>query len=118
MGLKLSKALPVAASTSAGNGDVHSRRARKRRFTTADLPLPRGGQQLQMWRKHFIPSLISWAGSCEDPFGTNGHMDVAAPKIWKRIYPDAPLGDQDKDILLSVVRRLSGDSGQYILIVV
>lgn len=68
-----------------------------------DLPLPRTGRHLQNWRKKFVPRLISWAGSQEDPFGTNGRIDGAVKSVWKRVYPDIGIDDADMDIVIIVV---------------
>jgi len=45
------------------------KRTQKPQFTTSDLPLPCGSQNFQNWHKHFVPNLLRWMGSWEDPFG-------------------------------------------------
>jgi hypothetical protein len=82
-------------------------RHRKQRHTVADLPFPRGGKYTQIWRKVFVPNLLAWAGSQDDPFGVNARVSVEAAKIWKRIFPDIELRDVDENILTYVVRDYS-----------
>src|SRR5882762_3164062 len=50
--------------------------------------LPRGGACMKKWRKEFKSSIISWAGTTEDPFGTNSILDDPVTQVWKKIYPD------------------------------
>lgn len=85
--------------------DKNSRR-QKQRFAVADLPFPRGGSYIQTWRKTFIPNLLAWAGSQDDPFGTNGQVHLEVTKIWERVFPDIHLRDTDLDILIYVVCRI------------
>ena len=82
---------------------------RKARHTLMDLPLPRGGRYLQIWRKKFVPLLISWAGSQEDPFGTNGLIEGTVSSLWKRVYPDIDLEDTDTNIVVNVVWLLNSE---------
>jgi hypothetical protein len=78
-------------------------RRRKQRYTVADLPFPRGGKFPQIWRKVFVPNLLAWAGSQDDPFGTNGQVNTEVTNIWKRVFPSIPLKDTDTNILIYVV---------------
>jgi len=78
----------------------------KQKFTKANLPFPGGGNHLHLWGKLFRPSLLSWAGSQEDPFGTNGMMHTVIVQIWGCVYPDIILDDQKMAIVVNVVRLL------------
>jgi hypothetical protein len=82
--------------------DKNSRR-RKQRYTVADLPFPRGGKYTQIWRKTFVPNLLAWAGSRDDPFGANGRLHTEVANIWERVFPSIGLKDTDMDILIYVV---------------
>jgi hypothetical protein len=79
-------------------------RQRKQRYTIADLPFPRGGKYNQVWRKVFIPKLLAWAGSQDDPFGANARVHVESANIWKQVFPNIVLKETDEDILTYVVR--------------
>ena|SRR6267154_6215122 len=76
---------------------------RKQRYTVADLPFPRGGRYTQIWHKVFVPNLLAWAGSQDDPFGSNGQVHTEVTNIWKHVFPSIPLKDTDMDILIYVV---------------
>lgn len=78
---------------------------RKQRYTVADLPFPRGGRYTQIWRKVFVPNLLAWAGSQDDPFGANGQVHTEVTNIWKRVFPNIQLKDTDMNILVYVVCR-------------
>jgi hypothetical protein len=97
------------------------RRTTKLRYTQADLPFPRdrdsdgqGGDYLLRWRTSFLPSLLSWAGAQDDPFGTNCRLSMnfatEVANIWARVYPESTLDDDGKWIVLSVVCPLSPGS--------
>jgi hypothetical protein len=69
-----------------------------------------GGDYLHQWRTSFIPSLLSWAGAQDDPFGTNCRLAMnlsdEVVNIWERVYPGSKLDDDGKLIVLFVVRPL------------
>jgi hypothetical protein len=63
---------------------------KKEKYTVASLPFPRGSAgntSLQRWRRVFKPSLIEWAATFEDPFGTNAEMDTIVEALWSRLFP-------------------------------
>ena len=71
--------------SASGRGHV-----KKEKYTVASLPFPRGSASnsyTQRWRRIFKPSLIEWAATCEDPFGTNAKMDAVVEALWCRVYP-------------------------------
>jgi hypothetical protein len=120
MGINLTPAhIAATVSTGVGNALPKPKCVRKQRYTTADLPFPRGGRHIQIWRKVFVPTLLAWAGSQEDPFGTNGQMGGEIEKIWKQIYPTITLDETNYEALQNVVsaesNRLSEDSNIFVV---
>lgn len=99
---------PITTGTTgvseAGASDERPAPSHKQKFTKANLPFPHGGNHLYIWAKNFRPALLSWAGSQEDPFGTNGMMHPEVNRIWSRLYPDIDLNGQNLVIVLNVVR--------------
>lgn len=39
------------------------------------------------WRKYFKPTLIHWAATLKDPFGTNALMEDIITEVWKTVFP-------------------------------
>jgi hypothetical protein len=113
MHVRLVKLTTLSATTSTEGsltGDIirvprcdKNSRCRKQRYTVADLPFPRGGKYTQIWRKTFVPNLLAWAGSRDDPFGANGRLHTEVANIWERVFPSIGLKDTDMDILIYVV---------------
>jgi hypothetical protein len=104
---------PQASSSGSSTGDS-KRRTTKQRFRQADLPFPRdrdlgglNGDYIYRWRSSFLPSLLSWAGAQDDPFGTNCRLSmnfsVEVTNIWARVYPESILDEDERQIVLSVV---------------
>jgi len=82
----------------------------KMRYTQVDLPFPPVHviECLYRWRTSFLPSLLSWAGAQDDPFGTNCRLAAVSfseevVKIWERVYPDIPLLDDSDNSTLIVL---------------
>jgi len=114
-----------------GSNDRNSEPAHARsgspRFTKADLGIlfPLGPEQdayVRLWDRLYVPRLLGWAGAQEDPFGTNGGMSTLFKKddtfdatvfasIWSEVYPRVEIEDDGVNILRSIVRPLSQDSG-------
>lgn len=90
--------------------DEDQKRARKPRYSITDLPFPEDSSvYIIVWRKNYVPSLISWAGTLEDPFGTNCQMEDQVIKLWKEIFPNIhPLlkASLNLSVVLTLVRRL------------
>ncbi|KAN0139619.1 hypothetical protein V8E53_002281 [Lactarius tabidus] len=97
MGITLTPRVATMESTAAC-----TIRARRPRYTVADLPFPPGGKHLQIWRKAYVPALLAWAGSQDDPFGSNGQMDDEIKAIWQRIYPALLLSNASYTVLQHV----------------
>jgi hypothetical protein len=57
------------------------------------------------WRKFFKPTLIHWAATLEDPFGTNAVMENVVKEVWKMVFP-------------SIADEVDGDSREAIIHVV
>lgn len=70
----------------------------------SDLPFP--GNKSLYWRKYFVPSLVAWAGSQLDPFGTNSRVGTEAALIWGQVFPGKTLTSKDQDTLSGVVCNL------------
>ncbi|KAI0282251.1 hypothetical protein BC826DRAFT_1110850 [Russula brevipes] len=80
---------------------------RKPKYTISDLPFPYGSLEVTqsrrtLWRTKFIPSLLDWAGSRKDPFGTNSQMANVVMSIWEQVFPHITLQEQGFEIVLRV----------------
>lgn len=83
--IKMETAPATLVRTATGGGCV-----KKEKFTVTSLPFPRGSGGTaygQRWRRVFKPSLIEWAATYEDPFGTNAEMDDVVEGLWAQIFP-------------------------------
>jgi hypothetical protein len=78
---------------------------RKTRYMTTDLPFPGppNGENIKMWQNTVVPSLLIWAGTQADPFGTNARMRGPLAGFWSSAFPDSVLSEHELDIVLSVV---------------
>ena len=84
------------------------RRVKKIRYTFSSLPFPRGAASTSYtreWRKSFKSTLIHWAATLEDPFGTNAVMEDVVAEIWKLVFS-------------SIANEVDGDSREAIIHVV
>ena len=109
------------SSGSAGDGRPVTRPL-KMRYIQADLPFPHDHVDcLYQWQTSFLPSLLSWAGAQADPFRTNCRlgMDFSSEvaKIWERVYPESPLDDDSRLIVLCVVCPFPSSTGTWSQIV-
>jgi hypothetical protein len=72
-------------------------------YRVDDLPYgPNGGRK---WRYEYTPIILAWAGSQEDPFAVNNHMDLydVMTKAWEHAYPAFTLSDAIMEILEKLV---------------
>ena len=81
---------------------------RRPKYAIADLPFQPCSteaihQRRTLWRLQFVPSLLDWAGSCFDPFGTNSQMEETVTSIWKCVFPQIALNKEGTEIVLHVV---------------
>jgi len=83
------------------------RRTAKVKYGVADLPLPAGSLYTNRWRKQFRPSIIGWAATMVDPFGTNSLLaDDIVREIWEKIFPEVDIGvkeERNLEIITAVV---------------
>ena len=83
--VKIVDVVPLHQSSSASG-----HRVKKERYTLASLPFPRGAASTSYtreWRKSFKSTLIHWAATLQDPFGTNSVMGDVITDIWKAAFP-------------------------------
>ena len=104
MSVKLSK----SSSSSIGDGDSASGRPCRLQFNTSQLPFPQAAARAKpyfdSWHVYFLPTLMAWAGSQDDPFGANSHLDDTVAAIWTCAYPDLKeLNDETMPIVHSMV---------------
>jgi hypothetical protein len=110
---KMDSESDVNQSASAGSSNKRvAQGARKVKFTLADLPFqpcsPEATRTRRiLWRLQFVPSLLDWAGSCKDPFGTNIQMNGEVASIWKHVFPQVALNGEGMEIVLHLVRAPS-----------
>lgn len=85
--MKIVEPVPVALDPSSS---VSGRRVKKEKYTLASLPFPRGAESISYsreWRKSFKPTLIHWAATLKDPFGTNAVMGDILTEVWMAVFP-------------------------------
>jgi hypothetical protein len=74
------------------SSSASGRRVKKEKYTLASLPFPRGAASTSYtreWRKSFKSSLIQWASTLKDPFGTNAvkNSEDIITELWKTVFP-------------------------------
>ena len=74
----------------------------KQCYKVSHLPLPPGASQ--SWKNTFIPPLLAWARSQENPWGLSDFLRAEVVHIWDRVYPQYPLREADIHIVVKVVR--------------
>ena len=97
---------PVAPETSSSG-----RHVRKVRYTFSSLPFLRGAASTSYtrdWRKSFKPTLIHWAATLEDPFGTNAVMGDTVTEVWKMVFPSIAneVDGGSRDAIIHVVSHI------------
>jgi hypothetical protein len=98
-----------------------SRRVKKIRYTFSSLPFPRGAASTSYardWRKSFKSTLIHWAATLEDPFGTNAIVENVVAEIWKLVFPSIAkeVDDDSREAIIHVVRPYSFTYSLFTLI--
>jgi hypothetical protein len=91
--------------TRSNGHDGHGARTGKKRLGVSDLPFADWNVDSRNWRTQFLPSLLAWAGTQRDPFGTKSQMHDEVTAIWERIFPAIVLDDARKLSVLRVVVR-------------
>jgi hypothetical protein len=113
MGVRLSEAAIPRVDLAATLANL-KKRMKKEKYRVSSLPFPAGGHAAytKKWRDEFKPTLIHWAATQADPFGTNAVMLEVVEEIWAKVYPDLGLTDEDRNqerplkIILDVVRSI------------
>jgi hypothetical protein len=82
--VKILEPTPVDPSVSAGG-----HRVKKEKYTLSSLPFPRGASlsYTREWRKSFKSTVIHWAATLKDPFGTNSVMEDIITEVWRAVFP-------------------------------
>lgn len=57
-----------------------------------------------IWKKHFIPELLAWAGTQEDLFNVSDGIHTEVAHIWGYLYPSITLSDDVAISLTSMVK--------------
>ncbi|KAF8800095.1 hypothetical protein BYT27DRAFT_7149065 [Phlegmacium glaucopus] len=81
--VKILEPVPVEKSSS-------SCCVKKVKYTFSSLPFPRGAANITYsheWRRSFKTTLIHWAATLEDPFGTNAVMEDIITEVWRTVFP-------------------------------
>ena len=70
----------------------HEKSQWKQNWTNRDLPFTGSGNHLGTWQQQFIPLLIDWSATLEEPFGSNNYQDFkpTIKKIWKKVFNYLP----------------------------
>ena len=102
MGITLTPRVAGTSRTTESTA-TRSSRVRKPRYTVTHLPFSSDTKDHQLWRKAYVPALLAWAGSQDDPFGANGQMNFEITAIWQRVYPAIPLTNEVYEVLQHVV---------------
>jgi hypothetical protein len=85
-------------------------RGTRKKFAISDLPFTHWNVDSRKWRLIFVPSLLAWAGTQSDPFGTNSQMTDEVTALWERVYPAIALNDERMSVVTSVVCTFSDPS--------
>ena len=78
---------------------------RHKRYELSDLSL-RSEDHIKTWKTSFVPSLLVWAGTYEDPFKVNSELYAMVTNIWERTFPAIALHDDKLLALVKVVSRM------------
>ena len=104
---------PAAAASDPSSGPS-GRRVKKEKYTLASLPFPRGAESVtytREWRKLFKPTIIHWAATLKDPFGTNAVMGDIVKEVWSTVFPsianEVIIGSQSRYAIIHLVSSYS-----------
>ncbi|KAF7348926.1 hypothetical protein MVEN_01413000 [Mycena venus] len=79
------------------NVDGKVKRERKPKVTNADLPFPTNSYSadLKSWQSTFVPELMDWVATNDDPFAANAHPDfhTVVSNLWKTYYTTYEITD-------------------------
>ena len=110
MGVSLSQASTPPTTGNNSNNGRGARTTGRKKYAVSDLPFAHWDIDSHKWHNQFVPSLLAWAGTQGDPFGTNSQMVGEVATLWQRLYPAIILNDTRRCIILSVVRTFSRPS--------
>ena len=86
------------------------RRVKKEKYTLASLPFPCGAESMtytREWRKSFKPTIIHWAATLKDPFGTNAVVGEIVKEVWSTVFPtianEVVVGSQSRHVIIHLV---------------
>ena len=112
MGVQITQ---IDSTTKESDVTGNHKNGHKQKYTTMDLPYPPGGKNSENW-KVLNAMVISWAGAQEDPFGTNGRLDMEIDTLWESVFPGSSLDVQGRKCVLAVVRLSFWDSAAHVMI--
>ena len=78
----------------------------KQIYKVIELPFPEDSSYFDKWARIFMPSLLAWAGTHEDPFRLSGELYLVVPQIWKRVFPRISLNITESLTLVKVVSHM------------
>ena len=75
-----------------------------REVKVTDLPIGDNAHGKSLW-EYLIRLLIDWAGTTDDPFGTNEHPELmpTLQELWKIIFEEYPLDVTDHPAIKKLV---------------
>ena len=82
---------------------------KKEQYTNNHLPFPPAqmGVYMKRWRKSFKPTIISWAATIEDPFGTNSMMGKVVKQSWNEVFPELKETHKDETKCAAIIGVVS-----------
>ncbi|KAJ6526197.1 hypothetical protein B0H10DRAFT_2249255 [Mycena sp. CBHHK59/15] len=96
-----------------------TKRETKRRYTNADLPFPADSHavDLKHFQKTFIPDIIDWVGTLDDPFAATSHpsFEVNVQDTWQKYFTAYPISDAVEYMAVSAIRNWRSDIGKRAL---
>jgi hypothetical protein len=99
-----SSSTTISTARSSWTGDIvrECKQDAGTRVRLDDLPFGQGGGR--RWRQVYIPHLIAWAGSQDDPFAVNHSVHEEMINIWEWVFPAFQLRESNVDNLGKMVR--------------
>ena len=70
---------------------VKTEKPAKTAYVNGDLPFENHRRDLKDWQHKFIPDLCDWAGTIDEPFMANAHLDFpdVVETLWAKYFPTA-----------------------------
>ncbi|KAJ6590295.1 hypothetical protein B0H10DRAFT_2092717 [Mycena sp. CBHHK59/15] len=96
-----------------------TKREPKRKYTNADLPFPPDGHaaDLKHFQDTFIPDLIDWAATLDDPFAANSHpsFQPTVEAIWNKYFTAYKIDAAVEYMAVSALGNWRSDIGKRAL---